>query len=41
MICLKLKPSTRDWLIQNNGEAVPTEVVAEIAEADDPVAADA
>lgn len=26
-----LKPSTRAWLIENNGDAVPAEVVAEIA----------
>src|SRR5688500_19077632 len=34
----KLKPSTREWLIENNGDAVPTEVVAEIAEAGGSVA---
>jgi hypothetical protein len=27
----KLLPSTRDWLIENNGDAVPPEIVAEIA----------
>ena len=27
----KLRPSTRAWLIENNGDAVPAEVVAEIA----------
>ncbi|HSL35540.1 MAG TPA: hypothetical protein VK883_01825 [Arthrobacter sp.] len=26
----KLKPSTRDWLIENNGDAVPAEVLGEI-----------
>lgn len=29
----KLKPLTREWLIENNGDAVPAEVVVEIAEA--------
>ncbi|MDI3210876.1 hypothetical protein [Arthrobacter sp. AL12] len=29
----KLKPSTRDWLIANNGDAVPAEVLREIEEA--------
>ncbi|WP_028268094.1 hypothetical protein [Arthrobacter sp. MA-N2] len=37
----KLKPSTREWLIENNGDAVPAEVVAEITEADGPIASDA
>jgi hypothetical protein len=37
----KLKPSTRHWLVENNGDAVPTEVVAEIAEAGGSVASDA
>ena len=35
-----LKPSTREWLIENNGDEVPAEVVAEIAEAGGPVAFD-
>ena len=29
----KLKPSTRDWLIENNGDVVPAEVLSEIEEA--------
>ena len=29
----RLKPSTREWLVENNGDAVPTELVVEIAEA--------
>lgn len=29
----QLKPSTQAWLIEHNGEAVPPEVTAEIAEA--------
>ena len=29
----KLKPSTRDWLVENNGDAVPAEVLREIEEA--------
>jgi hypothetical protein len=28
-----LKPSTREWLIENNGDEVPAEVAAEISEA--------
>ena len=35
-----MKPSTRQWLIENNGDEVPAEVVAEIAEAGGPVASD-
>lgn len=26
----KLKPSTREWLIDNNGDAVPAEILGEI-----------
>lgn len=37
----KLKPSTRAWLIENNGDALPAEVVAEIASAGGPVSSDA
>lgn len=37
----KLEPSTRDWLIANNGDAVPPEVVAEISRAGGAVASDA
>jgi hypothetical protein len=29
----RLKPSTQEWLIENNGAVVPSEVLAEIAEA--------
>jgi hypothetical protein len=29
----RLKPSTQEWLIENNGDVVPSEVLAEIAEA--------
>ena len=29
----KLQPSTREWLIQNNGNAVPADIVAGITEA--------
>ncbi|MBT8162682.1 MULTISPECIES: hypothetical protein [Arthrobacter] len=28
----RLKPSTREWLIGNNGDVVPAEVIAEIAD---------
>lgn len=37
----RLKPSTREWLIENNGDQVPAAVVAEIAEAGGPAASDA
>ena len=36
----RLKPSTREWLIENNGDEVPAAVVAEIAEAGGPMASD-
>ena len=29
----KLKPATQEWLIENNGDAVPGEVLAEIIDA--------
>ena len=29
----KVKPATRAWLIENNGDAVPPEIVAEITTA--------
>jgi hypothetical protein len=29
----RLKPSTRDWLIENNGDVVPEEIVTEITHA--------
>lgn len=31
-----LQPSTRKWLIENNGDAVPPALVAEIADAGGP-----
>ncbi|MDQ0212290.1 hypothetical protein [Arthrobacter bambusae] len=37
----KLKPSTQKWLIENNGDAVPPEVVVEITQAGGPIASDA
>jgi hypothetical protein len=36
----KLKPSAKKWLIENNGDEVPAELVAEIAEAGGPGASD-
>ena len=35
----KLKPSTRDWLIENNGDAVPAGILGEIEDAGGSVAA--
>lgn len=32
----KLRPETREWLIANNGDAVPVEIVDEIAAAGGP-----
>lgn len=29
----KLQPATREWLIANNGDAVPTDIVVEITQA--------
>jgi hypothetical protein len=37
----KLKPSTREWLVENNGDAVQAELVVEITEAGGSVASDA
>jgi hypothetical protein len=37
----KLQPATRDWLIANNGDAVPAPIVEEITEAGGPVKSDA
>ncbi|MFF2318279.1 hypothetical protein ACFVTE_18675 [Arthrobacter sp. NPDC058097] len=37
----RLEPSTRQWLIDNNGDAVPTEVVDEITSAGGATASDA
>lgn len=34
----KLKPSTQNWLIDNNGDAVPAETLAEIEDAGGSVA---
>ncbi len=36
----KLQPSTRDWLIANNGDAVPAAMVVEITEAVGPDTSD-
>jgi len=36
----RLQPATRDWLIANNGDAVPTAIVEEIAEVGGPVRSD-
>jgi len=36
----KLQPSTREYLIDNNGDVVPAEVVAEIAEVGGPESTD-
>lgn len=36
----RLKPSTREWMIENNGDEVPAELVAEIAKAGGPAASD-
>ncbi len=37
----RLLPQTRDWLIANNGDAVPPAIRAEIAEAGGPAPSDA
>lgn len=37
----KLKPETRQYLIDNNGDAIPGEIVAEIAHAGGVIASDA
>lgn len=37
----KLKPSTRDWLVENNGDAVPAELLDEIEAAGGSVASGA
>lgn len=37
----KLKPSTQEWLIENNGDAVSPEVLAEIAQVGGVVTSDA
>jgi hypothetical protein len=36
----ELRPSTQEWLIENNGDAVPAAVVAEIAAAGGPASTD-
>ena len=36
----KLQPSTQDWLIANNGDLVPADVVAEIAAVGGPASGD-
>jgi hypothetical protein len=37
----KLSPSTREWLVENNGDAVAAEVVIEITQAGGSVVSDA
>jgi len=37
----KLQPATRDWLIANNGDAVPAAILEEITEAGGPAKSDA
>lgn len=37
----KLRPSTREWLIENNGDAVPAEIVAEVTAAGGAITSDA
>ena len=37
----ELRPGTRDWLIANNGDAVPTPIRQEIQEAGGPPGSDA
>lgn len=37
----KVKPSTREWLIGNNGDAVPAGIVAEVAAAGGSITSDA
>lgn len=39
-IWARLAPETRDWLIANNGDAVPADIAAEIDEAADAANAD-
>ncbi|MET3176789.1 UNVERIFIED_ORG: hypothetical protein ABIB52_004667 [Arthrobacter sp. UYCu721] len=36
----RLSPSTRAWLIDNNGDAVPDDVACEVANVGGPVAAE-
>jgi hypothetical protein len=36
----RLQPATRDWLIANNGDVVPTPIVEEITRAGGPVRSD-
>jgi hypothetical protein len=37
----RVKPSTREWLIENNGEAVPAEIVADVRWAGGSITSDA
>ena len=37
----RLKPSTQEWLIENNGDAVPAGLLVEIGDAGGEVASDA
>ena len=36
-----LKPSTKEWLIDNNGDAIPDDLIQEITQAGGSVASDA
>ncbi len=37
----KVKPSTREWLIENNGDALPAEIVADVTWAGGSITSDA
>lgn len=37
----KVTPSTREWLTENNGDAVPAEILAEVVAAGGSIASDA
>jgi hypothetical protein len=37
----KLKPSTREWLIENNGDALPPDIIVEITAAGGSTSSDA
>jgi hypothetical protein len=36
----RLQPSTRDWLIANNGDAVPGEILDEVVATSGPISSD-
>ncbi|WP_253182782.1 hypothetical protein [Arthrobacter sp. SW1] len=38
---LRLTPDTREWLINNNGDAVPRHIIAEIVEAGGSISSEA